>query len=68
MPIAAMSAIVMNTSELVGVPASTNTGASSEPTIPMPAISCEFQRTAVTSASAPMTSAITRPSEDDSKW
>ena len=68
MPIAATSAIAMNTSELVLVPASTRTGARSEPTIPIPAISCEFQRTAVASASAPTAPATTRPTDGDTRW
>ena len=67
-PIAATSAIVMNTSALVLVPQSTNTGARSEPTIPMPAISCESQRTAAASANTPTAPAITRPTDGDTSW
>ena len=58
----------MNTSELVAVPEPTSTGASSAPTIPIPAISWESQRTAVTSANAPTAPAITRPSTGDRRW
>ena len=57
----------MKTSELVLVPESTNTGARSEPTIPIPAISRESQRTAVTSASAPTAPAMTRPVTGESR-
>jgi hypothetical protein len=58
-PVAETSAIAMNASATSEVPESTSTGESSAPMIPIAAISREFQRTAISVATAP-----TRPGHE----
>ncbi len=50
------------------VPASTSTGASSAPTTPMPATTCDSQRTATIVATRPITPPTASPTAGDTRW